>query len=148
MPSHTHTAPGRQRRQKIARFGITTDRGPTAPPIEESIKDIYGIDLEGRNPGIAAIIYMYVEPHYRSVGVGELALEVILSIHAFNGCDFTVLVTDDNGSGKLVQWYESNGFSKAPKLQNMMGSPGGKYGDTMISPTRQQLSPECKIKWW
>ena len=68
--------------------------------------------------------------------IGELALQVISAIHTVAGCDFTLLVADDNGSGKLVEWYERNGFSRAPKLQDMMGSPGGKFGITMIAPTQ------------
>mmetsp|Transcript_945 Transcript_945/g.1346 ORF Transcript_945/g.1346 Transcript_945/m.1346 type:complete len:278 (-) Transcript_945:112-945(-) len=134
---------------KIARFGLTTQRGPSAPPIEETVQDIYNIQqLPLGGVGSAAIIYMFVEPPYRSLGVGELALEVIAAIHAVQGCDFTLLVADDNGSGKLVQWYEANGFSLAPKLQNLMGSPDGQFGTSMIAPTNERLSTSCRIKWW
>jgi len=134
---------------KIARFGITTQRGPSAPPIEETVQDIYNIQqLPLGGVGSGAIIYMFVEPPYRSKGVGELALEVIAAIHAVQNCDFTMLVADDNGSGKLVQWYETNGFTKAPKLQNLMGSPNGQFGVSMIAPTNNMLSTSCRIKWW
>jgi GNAT superfamily N-acetyltransferase len=133
---------------KVARFGITTIRGPPAPPIDESVEEIYSIALEGRSVGSAAIIYMFVEPSHRKQGIGELALEVISVIHAVQGCDFTLLVADDNGSGKLVEWYEQHGFNRAPKLQAMLGSPDGKFGTTMIKPTTQQISPACKLQWW
>jgi hypothetical protein len=59
-----------------------------------------------------------------------------------------MLVSDDNGSGKLVDWYEQNGYSKAPKLQEMLGSPDGIHGVSMIAPTNQILPYDCKIKWW
>lgn len=92
---------------------------------------------------------MYIEPEYRSHGIGELALDVISSLHATQNCDFTILVADNDGSGKLVNWYLQNGFQLAPKLQNIMGSPDGIYGITMIRPTF--ASPEfydnCQIRW-
>ena len=142
--------PGSLRKRQIARFGITTVRGPSAPPIEETATDLYGIEqfpLGGI--GAAAIIYMFVEEEYRKRDIGVLALEVISAIHTVAGCDFTLLVADDDGSGKLVDWYERHGFSKAPKLQDMMGSPGGKFGVSMIAPTQvpEGFFQQVKIKW-
>ena len=138
----------RKEGHRVGKFGITTIRGPPADPINESVEELYGIDLQGRSVGSAAIIYMSVEPSHRHKGIGALALDVISTIHATQGIDFTVLVADDNGSGQLVAWYEANGYKRASKLQDMLGSPGGKYGVTMIGPTNAQLSPECKLQWW
>jgi hypothetical protein len=133
--------------KKIARFGFTTERGPTISPIRETVHDVYGLNQD-LSVGVGAIIYMYVEEPYRKRNVGSLALEVISLIHAIQGCDFTVLVADDNGSGKLIQWYEEQGYSKAPKLQECFGSPNGVHGVTMIAPTRQVKPQGCFIKWW
>lgn len=93
---------------------------------------------------------MYVEPEYRGRGIGALALEVIAAIQTVQGCDFTVLVADDDGSGRLIQWYKDYGYMPAPKLQDLFGSPGGKYGMTMIRPTtvRSDIFARCQIKWW
>ena len=92
---------------------------------------------------------MYVEPEYRGRNTGALALEVISLIHAIQACDFTVLVADDNGSKKLIEWYEKKGgFEVAPKLQEILGSPNGIHGVTMISPTKRILPPDCSIQWW
>jgi GNAT superfamily N-acetyltransferase len=134
--------------KKIARFGITTSRGPSAPQIDETIQEVY--DISFNNAGIGAIIYMFVEPEYRKLGIGELALEATYAIQTVQGCDFTVLVADDDGSNKLISWYERNGFTIAPKLQDMFGSPGGKFGTTMIRPTevRSDIFARCQIKWW
>lgn len=133
--------------EKIARFGITTERGPPIPQIRETVHDVYGVNRE-LMVGVGAIVYMFVEEPYRKKDVGALALDVISLIHAIQGCDFTVLVADDNGSGKLVHWYEQHGFTKAPKLQEIFGSPNGIHGLTMIAPTRQILPEGCFIKWW
>lgn len=143
-----YTAPYNTFPQKIGRFGITTIRGPPARPIDESVEQIYGIDLQGRHVSSAAIVYMVVDEKFRSRNVGTLALQVISTIHSIQGCDFTLLVADDDGSGKLVEWYEEHGFSQAPLLQDLLGSPGGQYGVAMMAPTSNVIDGTCRIKWW
>lgn len=134
--------------QKVGRFGITTISGPPASPINQSVEQIYGIQLDGRQVSSAAIIYMFVEDTFRQRGVGTLALQVISTIHGLQGCDFTLLVADDKGSGKLVHWYEQHGFTQAPLLQEMLGSPSQQYGVAMIAPTSVEIDPSCRIQWW
>jgi GNAT superfamily N-acetyltransferase len=139
--------PEGKRYKKIGRFGFTTQRGPPAPPIQETVSDIYNIS-PNIMVGTAAIIYMFIEPEYRKRELGTLALQVISLIHAIQDCDFTILVVDDNGSGKLIEWYEKKGFTKAPKLQDMLGSPDAVHGVTMIAPTNRILPNGCHIQWW
>jgi GNAT superfamily N-acetyltransferase len=145
---YVYTAPYNTFPQQIGRFGITTIRGPPARPIDESVEQIYGIDLQGRHVSSAAIVYMVVDEKFRSRNVGTLALEVISTIHSIQGCDFTLLVADDDGSGKLIEWYEEHGFSQAPLLQDLLGSPGGQYGAAMMAPTSNAIDGACRIKWW
>lgn len=135
------------RYEKIARFGITTERGPSNAEIRETVSDIYGIGKE-YSVGVGAIIYMFVEPPFRKKNVGGLALQVVSLVQAAQGCDFTVLVADDDGSGKLLGWYEKNGFQRAPKLQDVLGSPNAIHGVTMIAPTKAILPAGCAIQWW
>mmetsp|Transcript_4803 Transcript_4803/g.9163 ORF Transcript_4803/g.9163 Transcript_4803/m.9163 type:complete len:271 (-) Transcript_4803:2-814(-) len=136
--------------KKIAKFGLTTSRGPSHPLIDETIQEFYGVSASLDGKGIGAIIYMFVEPEYRGKGIGTLALEAMAAIQSVQGSDFTVLVADDNGSGKLIKWYEDCGFQQAPKLQEIFGSPDAKFGITMIRPTsvRSDIFAKCKIKWW
>lgn len=136
--------------KKIAKFGFTTSRGPSAPPIDETIEDLYGVSSSIFGKGIGAIIYMFVEPEYRGLGIGSLALEAIAAIQTVQNCDYTVLVADDDGTGKLVKWYEDSGYKQAPKLQDSFGSSGGEFGLTMIRPTsvRSDIFARCQIKWW
>jgi GNAT superfamily N-acetyltransferase len=50
---------------------------------------------------------------------------------------------------KLVQWYERNGYTCAPEIQDLLGSPNGIYGISMIAPTSPVLPhPACRIQWW
>ena len=133
---------------KIGRFGITCERGPSFPPIKETVQAVYGLKATG-DIGIAAIIYMFVEPEYRGRSIGELALDMIALIHASVGSDFTILVADDKSKEEtLVKWYEKHGYVRAPKLQDFMGSPNGQFGISMIAPTRAKLPEDVQIEWW
>lgn len=139
---------------KIGRFGITCQRGPSAPLIGTTVEQLYGIDPRlGLNLGIAAIVYLFVEPEYQGRDVGKLALQVIALIHGCAKADFTILVADDKSSGderKLVKWFEEQaGYKQAPLLQEMMGSPNEQFGVSMIAPTDAAGVPDgCKIQWW
>ena len=143
LEAHTHDSTGKL--VKVGRFGFTTERGAPAEPIQETVDDLYGVK---NLVGVGAIIYMVVEPEYRKRNIGTMALDVIGCIHAIQGIDFTVLVVDDNGSGKLNSWYEKNGYSRAPKLQNILGSPDAIHGISMIAPTVLALDEDCRINWW
>jgi GNAT superfamily N-acetyltransferase len=141
--------------QRIGRFGITCRKGPLAPPIEETIAGLYGIPATTTNSdiGLAAIIFMFCEPEYRGKSLGSLALDVISEIHHSVGCNYTVLVADDKSGDaqSLVKWYEGQGFSRAPHLQEFMGSPGMQFGVTMIGPTTTRssnLPSDIQIEWW
>lgn len=133
--------------RRIARFGFTTESGPSIPPMQQAVHEIYGIDPQ-RIVRVGAIIYMFVEESYRKKNVGVLALDVLSLIHAYQGFDFTVLVADDNGSGRLIDWYVENGYAIAPQLQECFGSPNEVHGKTMIAPTVGVLPDDCSIKWW
>eukprot|EP00980_Cylindrotheca_fusiformis_P028231 scaffold22588_cov114-Cylindrotheca_fusiformis.AAC.3 len=136
---------------QIGRFGFTTIAGPSNPQIQETIHDLYGLDIN-RQYRAGAIIFMFVEEEYRKKNVGTLALQVISLIQNIQACDFTMLVADDDGSGRLVQWYQQQqqhgGFQIAPKLQEMLGSPNKIHGIAMMAPTNRTLPENCTIQWW
>jgi GNAT superfamily N-acetyltransferase len=133
---------------KIGRFGITSQRGPSFPPLEETIEELYGIKATA-GIGIGAIIFMFVEPEYRGRSVGKLALDIVGLIHATVGADFTILVADDKSEANtLIQCYERLGFKRAPKLQDFMGSPNGQFGLSMIAPVQANIPEGCRIEWW
>ena len=138
----------RNKKKMIAKFGFTTSRGPSNNEIDTTIRTIYNINPPSNVATIAAIIYMYVEPQYRQRNVGSLALEVISAIQSVQAVDFTILVA--SGDDTLVEWYEKRGYTRAPLLQNMMGSPNGEYGVAMIAPVhvKHGFFDECCVKWW
>lgn len=134
--------------KQIGRFGITTKPGPSYPIIVQQASKLFP---KQRIPDVvqtAAIQYMVVEPDYRKRNIGSLALQVIAHIQAFQNCDFCMLVADDNGSGRLVEWYEQHGFLQAPMLQDFLGSPERRYGVTMMGFTNATIPDGCRIEWW
>lgn len=133
---------GGKKKKKVGRFGITARAGPPHPAMLETIQTL--LDNPDLTPPlyVGAIIYMFVQEDYRQRGIGHLALQAISWIHAQIHCGYTVLVADDNGSGKLVAWYEDHGFVQAPLLQDVLGSPDGIYGVTMIGPASGAAIPE------
>jgi GNAT superfamily N-acetyltransferase len=97
---------GAKKQTRIGRFGISLEPGPVIPALEDTIVQLYGASQAYSAPmTAAALIYMYVEPEHRQRNLGTLALEVIRSIHASLGCQYTILVADDQGSGSLIDWY-------------------------------------------
>ena len=135
--------------KQVGRFGITTTPGPRIPIIGQQVAQVFA---KGNNnnaiPATAAIQYMVVEPDFRKRRVGSLALQVIAYVHAFLQCDYTLLVADDNGSGKLVDWYQRQGYATAPLLQTLLGSPDQRYGVAMVGPTNATLPEDCRLEWW
>ena len=146
LEAYLATKKGSDKMKRIGRFGITTSPGPIAEPIQDAVSTIYGQNSQMPATS-AAIIFMFVEEEYRKRNLGPLALEIISLIHATEGCNYTILLADDKGSGKLVQWYQRHGFRKAPTLQDFLGSPGGKYGTTMIAPTSKKVPEGIRLEW-
>ena len=135
---------------KVGRFGFTTQPGPPLPLSEETlaalIKDERFKEVTALKS--AALIYMWVDPKVRKRGLADLALQIIRFIHAAQGSDLTVLVADDDGSGKLVEFYEKRGFVRTPELQEILGSPNEQFGVAMIGPTNRNWPEDAKVQWW
>jgi ribosomal protein S18 acetylase RimI-like enzyme len=141
-------------KQKVGRFGFTTQPGPPLPLAPETLQALVGTSRYAQFAEYvtvmrsAALIYMWVDPSLRKRGLGPAALSLISYAHAAYGSDLTVLVADDDGSGKLVQWYEQQGFMRAAELQDILGSPNQQYGVAMVGPTNGTVPEDCVVQWW
>ena len=137
---------------KLGRFGILTEAGPSTPELEQTVQELYNHGEYVVLVRAAAIIYMFVEPEHRGRGIGRLALETIAFLHAARGCGYTLLIADDKSQQQtqqtLVKWYERHGYERAPKLQDVLGSPDAVYGVSMIAPTATSVPEGCIVQWW
>jgi hypothetical protein len=65
--------------------------------------------LEGQYR-IGLFVYMWITPKLRSQGIGDLLLSSAKDLCRKKGDDFILLVHEDNGSGKLISYYQQRGF--------------------------------------
>ena len=59
---------------------------------------------------LGLLVYMYVHPSLRRQGLGDALLQQCLDECRMRGNSHVLLVHDDQGSGRLVQFYQSRGF--------------------------------------
>jgi len=59
---------------------------------------------------VGLLVYMHVRPEFRGNGLGDTLLDQCLSSCKQRGDSHLLLVHDDQGSGRLVRYYEARGF--------------------------------------
>lgn len=133
------TTRGSSRGQKIAKFGFSVKPGPPLPLSSETLQQfscqyIGHKDVDATS-ATTALKYMWVDPLYRGHGIGTMGLSWVAYLQRQAGCDWMALVANDNGSGRLVEWYKKQGLVIAPELQDLFGSPDRMYGTTMVGST-------------
>ncbi|GAX25619.1 hypothetical protein FisN_28Hh098 [Fistulifera solaris] len=120
----------------VIRMGFTTQTGPPLPLLETTRRKLKcEDDDEGNNLRTMALIFIWIDPQYRGLQWGIQAMQILRYIHFTMGADCTVIVANDKGSGRLVPWYEQQGFVQALELQDCLGSPNQIYGTAMVGRT-------------
>ena len=71
---------------------------------------IEGIEGTEGDWSLGLLVYMYVHPSLRRRGLGDVLLQQCLDECRMRGNSHVLLVHDDQGSGRLVQFYQSRGF--------------------------------------
>jgi len=61
---------------------------------------------------ISIMVYMYVTSTYRQLDIGSILLQCIMSEGKSLRADYLLLVHDDNGSHRLIKYYERKGFKE------------------------------------
>ena len=62
------------------------------------------------NIPVALFVYMWVDPSFRGQGLGDFLLDSVKNECVKRGESYMLIVHDDNGSGKLISFYEDRGF--------------------------------------
>eukprot|EP01038_Epipyxis_sp_PR26KG_P009497 gene9497-12794_t len=65
---------------------------------------------------IGIFVYMWVDPSYRGQDIGNFLLQLSISACLNKGDDFMLIVHDDNGSGKLIDYYIDRGFVELDEI--------------------------------
>ena len=88
--------------------------------MEALLDDTFGPDAvaslvaEGGGKRVAPLVSLFVEPAERRNHVGDALFRAMLRESRACGNDYALLVHQDNGSGKLIRWYEGMGFKLLP----------------------------------
>lgn len=59
---------------------------------------------------VTVFVYMWVNPLWRGQQIGHSLLSLAIEESLKRGVSYMIIVHDDQGSGKLIQYYESKGF--------------------------------------
>ena len=112
--------PASLRPKPCAKAGVRSYVTPSVGSMEDVIRDLYfnnrsSNDISNGTPPptssiIGILVYMWVKPSLRGCRIGDYLLhhcvQTLRSLHATH----MLLVHDDNGSGKLVNYYQQRGF--------------------------------------
>eukprot|EP00953_Heterococcus_sp_UTEX-ZZ885_P013167 7526-Heterococcus_DN1.PRE.2 len=108
----------------IGKAGLRTTSAHTAV-MDEAIYTLFGTDSNSSNGSddngilqstaipVAPIIYVYVDPRYRGYGFGTRLFRECMNYLANQGIEYALITVQDNGSGKLVPFYEAMGYISA-----------------------------------
>jgi GNAT superfamily N-acetyltransferase len=80
---------------------------------DEMHTDNTGFDVETdiqRFHSVAVFVYMWVNKQYRKRNLGDFLLINAMKLCKDRGDEYMLLVHDDDGSGKLIKYYEDRGF--------------------------------------
>ena len=67
-------------------------------------------DNNERNRLISVFVYVWVDPKLRKQGLADYLLHTSAEMSKNRGDSYMLLVHDDNGSGKLIDYYTDRGF--------------------------------------
>lgn len=100
------------RPKPLAKCGLRAYSASSVGNLAENIRNIYGEDEEG---GVTAtkvgfFMYMWITPKLRGGIIGDWLLRAASDVIVKRGDNFMMLVHDDDGSGRLVEYYRQRGF--------------------------------------
>jgi ribosomal protein S18 acetylase RimI-like enzyme len=115
-PIPVQMMPRALRGKPLAKVGIRTYSAPSTDGMGDFLKRLTHGESNGASAdppndfSIGLFVYMWVDEGKRGEKIGEFLLHLAASRFMERGNDFMLIVHDDNGSGKLVQYYRRLGF--------------------------------------
>ena len=64
---------------------------------------------------LGLLVYMWVAPKWRGRKLGDMLLSIAVEQCLSKGDKYMLCVHDDEGSGKLVEWYKQRCFEVVPE---------------------------------
>ena len=91
----------------IGKVGMRPQSASTKA-MDKFIQNCFGIKKEDVQVGV--LVYMWVDPDFRGKGIGLILLDCVKRRCLEKGMEYLLLIHDDNGSGRLITFYEQQGF--------------------------------------
>ena len=91
----------------LAKVGIRS-KPSCSRKMDEVIRATFGDDRE--NLPVTVFVYMWVNPQFRGRNIGDHLLSLAIEESLKKEVQYMLIVHDDQGSGKLIEYYESRGF--------------------------------------
>lgn len=110
------------RGQERGRIGVTRVKGAAANGrlLREAVGRLFGTQpgaSGGAIRGVSIVKYVFVRPECRGAGWGQRMVQWVWEETASRGGGVLMLTVDDNGSGRLIRYYEANGWVRAEELE-------------------------------
>lgn len=98
----------------LAKVGIRTRSVPSQGSLEEYIKKQFNDSEPNLSLKLGLLVYMWVAPRWRGRKLGDMLLSIAVEQCLSKGDKYMLCVHDDQGSGKLVEWYKHRRFEVMP----------------------------------
>lgn len=93
----------------IAKCGIRSYTKPASGSMNRLINELF---LDNKMAVVSMMVYMYVTSTYRQLDIGSILLQYIINEGKMLQATYLLLVADDNGSNRLIKYYERKGFKE------------------------------------
>lgn len=93
----------------IGKVGMRPQSASTKA-MDKCIQNCFGI--EKKDVPVGVLVYMWVDPDFRGNGIGLILLECVKKRCLEKGMEYLLLIHDDDGSGRLITFYEKQGFQE------------------------------------
>jgi ribosomal protein S18 acetylase RimI-like enzyme len=113
FPNSMDSLPQFLRPKPTAKAGIRTYTTAATAGLSELITDIFPENEEAvYPPSIALLVYMWVSEANRGRGLGDVLLSLVTQEIVNRKLGHYLMIScDDNGSGKLIEYYKRRGFA-------------------------------------
>lgn len=100
--------PSKLKSKPLAKVGFRT-KPSSSRIMDETIASLFNTS-PATNVKVFVFVYMWVNPAYRGRDIGDALLSLAEEQSVRDEVDYMLLVHDDQGTGKLVDYYKSRGF--------------------------------------
>jgi len=97
-----------EKKPVIAKTGYRPNSSISTSNLDEILREEFN-ETQSNLP-IAIFVYMWVDPEFRGNGFGDYLLQRVIKQCIERKDKYMIIVHDDNGSGRLIEYYKKRNF--------------------------------------